>query len=204
MVQQIDKPGLVYSGLAGFISWAFGEANATLLLIAFLAMFADISSGALRAMAVPTEAFTGRRLRHGVVLKMLEVHVVFLGAIIDWTLLTMIPDSAELIKHWMPWTRLALVVLIATEASSMRRNLRAVLNIPDAFDRALKSLRDGDALKAVHEVDVVMAPEGQANKRWSDTMSEGKDAEVQPSERGPAGDVPSEAPAGPQGGDQAP
>lgn len=173
MAHQIDPRGAIYSAVAGFLAWVFGQHNATLLVIAFAAMVGDITSGALRSTAVPTEAFNPKRLRRGAMLKMLEVHIVLLGAIIDWTLLTAIPDTGLLIKQWMPFTRLALLVLIATEASSIQRNLKAVISVPHAFGKALDALKKGDALAAVHAVDESLAPT-TADRRWTDKLVTGE------------------------------
>ena len=162
--------GIACTAITACAGWLFGDVNLALVAVAFASFAGDLTSGALRAYVDPEEGFTRAKFFRGVAAKFLAAQLFTLGVIIDWAIRVGVPGAVDVFAKHMPWTRLALMVLIATEASSMVRNIRRVQRVPKVFADALDAMAKGDPMAAVKMVDAERAPdETQIGKRWSDT-----------------------------------
>jgi phage-related holin len=183
MVYSITPSAVAMASAFAFVGWVMGEVNLMLLVVAFLASVGDVSAGSIRAFLTPAERFNRKRLIDGVARKMLAAHLVLLGMVLDWSFRLGVPGAASLFQEHMPWTRFALFILIAAEGSSLLRNVRTVIRVSMAFQRALDALASGGEMQAIKAVDASLAGSpDEIGRRWTDGPRAG--ATTDPGARG--------------------
>jgi hypothetical protein len=144
---QLDTAAAVLAagGAAGGLGWLLGGPDRVgLVYVAALAILVDLAAGGLRAAADPRTHFSFPRLYAGIVGKLLRCLLVPVGALADWTMRLAMPGAASTLAEVMPFTLACLVALIGTELVSTTGNIRYVMRIPAALDRALDALQEGN------------------------------------------------------------
>lgn len=143
-----DAAAAAATGLVAVIGWAFGPANAELLLYAGIAMLLDLVVGSLRAALDPLEDFTVPKLWGGFLGKIFRAFVIPLGGIIDRTILASgipVPSGYD---DTFPATKLICLALIYVELVSVLRHLKNGGLAPELLAVVMRQL---DRLKLGHE-----------------------------------------------------
>ncbi|MDB4947427.1 MAG: hypothetical protein JWM27_76 [Gemmatimonadetes bacterium] len=143
IVLSVEPAGVICAGTVACAGLLLGQLNLILVLAAVGCILLDCTSGGLRAYLSPTEVFAWTAYKHGIARKALELHMVPLGVMIDWTVRACLSDTAAALLAWQPMTRVMLLALIGAEATSIIRNLRLVVRVPRVVETAVDALREG-------------------------------------------------------------
>ena len=145
----LGEAGLLALGAAvmAAVSSAFGARNVGFLLVTVAVMTLDLLAGVARAYLDPgTPPYDPPRMWGGIVGKLLRLTLVVVAALLDRTLILLLPRAADALAGVMPTTRGTFVWLIVAEASSVIAHVRASQGdavIPAVLTRAIDRLRLG-------------------------------------------------------------
>lgn len=132
--------GIVLGYAAGLVT----DAQIWLIGILLVAAIGDLTSGA--TAAVRTKTFSRARLIDGGLGRILRLHLVLVGALLDRTILLAVPADSQLSAIWevaLPATTIALVWLIAVELASILKNIeRGGQRVPGVLSRGVARLKE--------------------------------------------------------------